>query len=213
MYDQKVFRILIGMMLFVALALYHVTNLLIPDYWITQNDVLALIKLSKFALITLLVLIAVYSTRFAQFAFRRLNRADYVGGCYAGSSGDAGNIQATCTQVFAINQSLFDITILGKTYSIKEQIEWASWNGRAFKKEGNRVYFGITSVIPYSKPGRPTIEHAIMEIQFDDVRNATGLTYSNSPTEDGKYAYWLKAALKDNKVAQCFDTYRPTNIK
>lgn len=210
MYDQKVFRIL---MLFVALSLYHITNLLIPAYWSTSSAVLALLKLSQFALITLFALKAAYSSRFAQFVFRKLNRADYIAGCYAGMSGNAGNPEATCTEVFTIKQSLFDISVSGKTYAIKERIEWANWNGRAFKKEGNTVYFGITSLLPHNKPGRPKVEHAIIEIQFDDRRNVTGSTYSNSPTEDNSYAYWLNATWKDHQAAQCFDTYRPTYIK
>ena len=153
MYDQKVFRILMTITLFVALSLYHITNLLMPAYWSTSSDVLALVKLSQFALVTLFALTAAYSSRFAQFVFRKLNRADYIGGCYAGMSGDAGNPEATCTEVFAIKQSLFDVSISGKTYAIKERIEWANWNGRAFKKEGNAVYFGITSLIPHNKTG------------------------------------------------------------
>jgi hypothetical protein len=77
------------------------------------------------------------------FAFRRLNRADYIGGCYVGSSGDAGNIQATCTQVFAINQSLFDITISGKTYSIKEQIDGQAGTAGLLKKKETGFISGL----------------------------------------------------------------------
>lgn len=213
MYDENVFKILMIITLFVALTLYHITNWLTPDYWTTRNDVFALLKLAQFSLITIVALIAAYSSRFAQFLFRKLKRSGYIGGCYSGTSGDTGKQEATCTEVFTIKQSFFDISILGKTYAIKERLEWANWSGRAFKKEGNRVYFGITSMLPHNPGGRPKTEHLIMEIQFDDMQHVTGSIYSNSPTEDSRYAYWLDAACRDRQTERCFATHRPSYIK
>ena len=132
MYDQKAFRIVMIGTLFVTLALYHITNILMPDYWTTSNDVFSLLKLSQLGLITLFALTTAYSSSFAQFVFKRLHRSDYIGGCYVGTSGDVGNQTVTGSEVFTITQSLFDISISGKTYSIEKSCDWASWNGRAF---------------------------------------------------------------------------------
>lgn len=154
-------KLVLGVALFLALALYHFVRLWALQSGLPQTDhARALYSLATSALSAALFLASIYAKWVAKVAFRGM----YVGGRYEGHSEDATDLVPQITprpakdrhiEEFEVQQDLFDIRIEGSSFVERHGSRelMASWTGRAFKQDGRKVSFAIELTTSLSEYG------------------------------------------------------------
>jgi len=159
--------------LVVALLIYHFTGMVLPG---RESSFYQILQYAQLA-----VTVAGYYLLVANSAFVQLILgSQYVAGNYEGESRhflptdnavSAANSRHHVER-FSIKQNLFEIEISGQSFDKIDLTLASTWFGRAYRWEGNNLFFGLELNVE-------TVEYGILTLRFSGD-SVVGFYYSGS---------------------------------
>jgi len=144
--NENTFKIINICSLLIAILLYHSFNYFKPENF----DLLMIYKIVQYTVLSIGVILFVYSTWLAKLLYRKR----YIGGRYSGTSqvhfdyivkleSEGESIREPQLEKFEIKQNLFNIIISGKSLTEDGKTLISTWSGTLFKQSQDTYYFAI----------------------------------------------------------------------
>ena len=154
-------------------------------------DLLIIFKIAQYAVLSIAVILFVYSNWIAKLLYRK----KFIGGKYEGRSevhvdyisklkSEKETIREPYTEKFEIKQNLFKVNISGKSLTLDGKTLISTWNGTLFKQKQDTYYFAI------ELDGSKGI-YGILKIAYDE-NEIHGIYYSSNP--EAKSPFTLNAS-------------------